>query len=263
MLHEVPFDNVASTYDVDFTNSIIGKLQRERVRILFDKNTGGNCSLDILEINCGTGEDAIWLSKKGHHVTATDISQRMIDVAISKVEELHLNIQFERCSFAELNKKFEGKQFDIIFSNFAGLNCINETELKKLNSDFSLLLKHGGKLIMVLLGKYCWIERMYFMLKRDFKKSKRRAVTSEANLGNGSTQTTWCYSVREVQHYFSAFKLIGHKPVGIIIPPSYIEPLLKRIKFIIPLMQHLERIFSKFSSLSNYGDHVFIVMSKE
>ena len=33
----------------------------------------------ILEINCGTGNDAVFLARSGMHVTATDISPMMIE----------------------------------------------------------------------------------------------------------------------------------------------------------------------------------------
>jgi ubiquinone/menaquinone biosynthesis C-methylase UbiE len=39
----------------------------------------------ILEVNCGTGEDALWLSAQNYEVTATDISEAMIGVAKAKV----------------------------------------------------------------------------------------------------------------------------------------------------------------------------------
>ncbi|NNJ54292.1 MAG: class I SAM-dependent methyltransferase, partial [Ignavibacteriaceae bacterium] len=68
------FDSVAENYDATFTQTKIGKAQREIVwgyleSVLIDKD-----NLKILELNCGTGEDAVWFSKKGHTVLATDVS---------------------------------------------------------------------------------------------------------------------------------------------------------------------------------------------
>ncbi len=261
MLHKTPFDSVASTYDEDFTHTPIGKLQRERTHYFTQLYLPKNNSLKILELNCGTGEDAIWIAQQGHQILATDSAENMVDVARSKNNKLNLNIQFEVSSFNELNNKFLGQQFDIIFSNFGGLNCVDEIELEKLNADLAKLLKPNGKLIMVLLGKYCWIEKLYFLLKGDIENSRRRLVSTSANLGNGAMQKTYCYSVKKIEHIFTSFKLENHKPIGIIIPPSYFNALLERVKFTIPLIKLFEKLFSRFSILSNYGDHTFIIMT--
>ena len=56
------------------TNGIVA-YKRERVRQFLLKylNPGSR----ILELNAGTGDDAIFLAKQGHHVHATDISTGM------------------------------------------------------------------------------------------------------------------------------------------------------------------------------------------
>jgi ubiquinone/menaquinone biosynthesis C-methylase UbiE len=78
------FDSAANQYDSDFTHTEIGKMQRRGVYHFLNKKTLTPNSISILEINCGTGEDAIWFSKKGHTISATDASSGMIDVAKQK-----------------------------------------------------------------------------------------------------------------------------------------------------------------------------------
>src|SRR4051812_33151890 len=103
---ESAFDSYAETYDSHFTQSAIGKLQRERVRIFLSKHLK-KMPLNILEINCGTGEDAFWMADKGHKVTATDGSEEMIKVCINKKrEENSQKIEFLQCPFSELKTKF-------------------------------------------------------------------------------------------------------------------------------------------------------------
>ena len=63
---------------------------------------------------------------------------------------------------------------NFIFSNFGGLNCVNEAELVHLSKDFAKLLYPGGKMAIVVMGKYCLWETMYFMLKFKFAKALRR-----------------------------------------------------------------------------------------
>ena len=78
-MSESVFDSSAATYDSEFTNTPIGKLQRKRVYTyllpLLKPHT------KLLEINCGTGQDAINLAGRVTKIYATDISQSMIDTA--------------------------------------------------------------------------------------------------------------------------------------------------------------------------------------
>ena len=76
-----PFDTIASIYDDQFTDTRTGYLQRQLVYLHLEKILKQNKPKRILELNCGTGADAIWLTQKGFEVVATDISADMVKVA--------------------------------------------------------------------------------------------------------------------------------------------------------------------------------------
>jgi ubiquinone/menaquinone biosynthesis C-methylase UbiE len=65
-----PFDVLADTYDEVFTRSLLGKAQRAQVwRVLVQAYSTGQ---RVLEINCGTGEDALFLARRGIAAVACD-----------------------------------------------------------------------------------------------------------------------------------------------------------------------------------------------
>jgi ubiquinone/menaquinone biosynthesis C-methylase UbiE len=73
LLHQTPaFDAIAQNYDRIFTHSILGKAQRllvhEALRGYFRSGQR------VLDLNCGTGEDAIHLASTGVSVVACDVS---------------------------------------------------------------------------------------------------------------------------------------------------------------------------------------------
>ena len=71
------FDPVADLYDEIFSNTRIGKAQRDIVwKYLRKKNL---INKNILELNCGTGVDAIHLAQN-NRVTATDASEAMLRI---------------------------------------------------------------------------------------------------------------------------------------------------------------------------------------
>ena len=120
------FDAAAPVYDQSFTHTTIGRLQRERVWHYLKPYITPNTPKDILEINCGTGEDALYMGRLGHAVWATDLSEKMIVQAKAKAENV---VQFKRMDLRDLKKEFPNQHFDVLFSNFGGLNCINAHDL--------------------------------------------------------------------------------------------------------------------------------------
>ena len=65
--------------------------------------------LSIIDIGCGTGRHSIELAKRGYDVTGLDISDKMLDEAREKAEDLGLKIDFihrDATNF-NLDKKFD------------------------------------------------------------------------------------------------------------------------------------------------------------
>src|SRR4051812_40651344 len=113
----VAFDSAACVYDEEFTNTPIGRLQRTRV-LKFLSHGLKDEGLIILEINCGTGEDAIWLAGQGHNVTATDASAKMIEGTRQKIagQKSAGKVSAMQLSFSDLKDYFSDEKFDLIFS---------------------------------------------------------------------------------------------------------------------------------------------------
>jgi len=260
----IAFDSIACVYDEEFTNTQIGKLQRGRV--LKFLRTSLRESMSILEINCGTGEDAVWLAQRGIKVTATDASQKMIDETNLKISRSApgSGIAAYKISFNELKSTFSNERFDLIFSNFGGLNCVPSDELKKLAADFSSMLSENGKLVAVVMSRKCLWERFYFIVKgkfeRAFLRSSKKAI--EVNL-NDRTISTWYYSPAEFRKIFSGeFETAKVRPVGLFIPPSYLNCFLADKKYFLSIFSALEKVFS-FSFPGNYADHFYIEMKRK
>ena len=151
-----PFDIAAATYDKDFTHSLIGQLQRKRVwQLLIPLLQSYHRPLHILEINCGTGEDALALAKLGHHVTAMDSSEQMIRAARQKLTasapEKNSPL-FITCSFNSIADHSFNEPFDLVISNFGGLNCADEKEITRLSKTLSDIITTEGKLFLVVLA---------------------------------------------------------------------------------------------------------------
>lgn len=253
------FDTHAHNYDRVFTNSNIGRAQRERVFKYVSKYISIP-SLAILEINCGTGEDANFLSQKGHTVIATDISEKMIEVSRSKYPEL----TFMQLDITQLNEESFAKSFDLIFSNFGGLNCLSPNELSTFFKNAGESLDSHGKMALVIMPKKCLWERCYFLLKGDLTKAKRRRIEGPTMAKvEGENVPTWYYNPQDVVTLAKdKFKTLEVRPIGITIPPSYLENYITKRMFLFRILIKMEKWFhARFWSA--YADHFLIIFQKK
>src|SRR5580765_8745369 len=97
------FSNQSVYFDELYASQEIIRYKRKRVRdhLLNCLLPGGH----VLELNSGTGEDAVFLAQKGYYVHATDISAGMQKKLIEKVSfhGLSESITTELCSFNQLD----------------------------------------------------------------------------------------------------------------------------------------------------------------
>ncbi len=260
------FDNVASTYDQDFTHTNIGKALRNSVWKYLDKVLDYSSRLKILELNCGTGEDAIRFAQRGHQVFATDLSETMAKCTLDKVVEnkLQQKIDVFTCDARAIDLCDFSSEFDLVFSNFGGLNCLNADELEKLAADLFQLLKPGGRFIAVVMPKFCVWESFYFLTKFDFTKMFRRNTSNSLPVSVGDDYVnTWYYSPAHFNSLFKEyFKKLAVKPVGVSIPPSYMEGNVGNKTQLMGILNNLEDSLGSIAILSTVSDHFLIDMIK-
>lgn len=213
------FDDKAERYDDEFTSSYVGKVQRRIIHDLVKKQLSKKENLEILELNCGTGADISFLEQFGK-VTATDISEEMLKIASKK----NPTTKFFKL---DLNEQLPNENmYDIIFSNFGGLNCISPSRLKELNDELAGILNPGGQMFLVFMHKWSFVEFLYFSLKLKFGKAFRR-VRGKADF---KEIPIYYYSKKETVQLFRSFKLIDNKPVGVLLAGEYMNTIGVRLK---------------------------------
>jgi cyclopropane fatty-acyl-phospholipid synthase-like methyltransferase len=256
---EASFDKAALNYDAAFTDSEIGKMQRGLVYKQLSKQLDG--IQNILEINCGTGEDALWLAKQNIRITATDISRKMIAVAQSKANLD--NLEFQTVDIKNIKSIFDNQQFDLVFSNFGGLNCLSKPELDNFFQDAKNLLATDGKLVLVIMPKNTLWEQFYFLAKTQFSSVFRRKKEVVLADVDGEKVPTYYFNPKDIVNLAKHdFELVDQKPIGFFVPPSYLEPFFRNKKAALKFLGKLESGISGWSFLSKYADHYIITLQK-
>lgn len=255
------FDIAALNYDTDFTYSNIGIAQRMQVYRFLKPLLADNKPLNILELNCGTGIDAKYINTFGHKVLATDISTEMLKRA--EINCKQTSVKLSKLDISEINLKTFKSKFDLIFSNFGGLNCLSPEELSNFLAIAPSLLNDKGKMVMIIMPKHTIWERLYFYLKGNKSQARRRDREDYiiANVENSEVKT-WYYNPNRIVEYATNFRAIKIKPIGLWVPPSYLETSFLSKKTILKLLNTMDRIFHN-SRLSKYSDHFYIELQKK
>lgn len=259
------FDKEAVFYDKRFTYSLIGNLQREKVWNYLNDFLSRREKLDILELNCGTGEDANKFAELGHRVVASDVSEQMVSESRAKTKRNTFDgaLDFEVIDINQLDEVVFDRSFDLVFSNFGGLNCLTEDGLKKLSLDLKKILKPDGHFISVIMPNFCLMEHLTFFLKLKWNEMFRRNNSAGLSVPiEDGDVWTYYYSPKQFCSFFeNNFKIKNKKPIGLFIPPSYMEGYFKKHEMQLDFLNLLDNGLNSISSLAGIADHCLIDMS--
>jgi len=256
-MSETAFDAVALDYDRDFTSTPLARLLREQVWARLGAHfQAGDC---VLELNCGTGEDAIWLAKRGVRVMATDISTTMLNVTKCKARECGVSDLIEM-SVLDLAAPFASQavKVDGAFSNFGGLNCAND--LQPLAAFLANRIKPQSKLILVPMNRWCAWEIVWHLLhfqpRTAFRRLRRKGVA--ANVGR-DTVHVWYPSIKTLRQTFAPqFRLKRAIGLGVCLPPSYLEPVIAKRPNLFRWLQCCDQLTRSRWPFSRLADHVIL-----
>lgn len=251
------FDRVAHSYDDVFTRSVIGRAQRNQVwqRLLAAFEAGER----ILELNCGTGEDARFLAQRGRSVVACDASSVMIEVAEGrgKLEAGAAGIEYRQLANEDLSVLLGQQRFDGAFSNFSGLNCV--ADLQPVARNLAALVKPRGRVLICVWARVCVAELTWFLSQGQVGKAFRRLSGKAAARVGGLTIEVSYPTVRTVRRVFSPwFRLQECSAVGLFVPPSYLEAWARKHERLFARLERLDQVFSKLPIFRVTGDHVLL-----
>jgi ubiquinone/menaquinone biosynthesis C-methylase UbiE len=256
------FNRQAAVFDQAYQSNPIIQYKRERVRkaVLHILKPGAT----ILELNAGTGEDAIWFASRGYRVHATDISKGMLQQMANKISAAEIrNITMEECSFTELGSLKHKGPYDHIFSNFGGLNCTGD--LAKVLEHFSSLLHPGGTVTLVIISPFCLWETLQIFRGR-FKDGTRRFFSRRGRKAvvEGKAFTCWYYKPSYVRSQMqSEFECLGVEGLSSVVPPSYMENFPYKFPKLFSSLKKIEYRFRSSWPVRSMGDYFIISFRKK
>jgi SAM-dependent methyltransferase len=258
-LQTTPFDAAAETYDESFTYSLIGRAQRNAVWRELDRTF--HAGQRVLELNCGTGADAVHLARRGIEVLACDVSPQMIEVARSHVrrQSLPARVEFRVLATEQISTLHDEGPFDGAYSNFAGLNCLRD--LRQTAKDLAGVLPVSAPVLLCVFGRFVPWEIGWYVARGDPSKALRRLQRSpvDGNLGTGSQVQVYYHSLRDLKQAFTPeFRLKTWRGVGVSVPPSYLEPLAQRFPGVLGACERIDGALGGWRVFRGLADHILL-----
>jgi len=124
----------------------------------------------LLEIGCGSGEQAIYFSSQGAEVTVIDISVGSLKAAQQSAEKKGVTLTAMQMDAQQL--QFPDESFDLIYIN----STLMHVDQQKVLQECSKVLKKGGKLVIVEPLQYAPFVQLY-RLCGSYRKMKPRYAT--------------------------------------------------------------------------------------
>jgi SAM-dependent methyltransferase len=216
------WNTVAETYDQVFPHTLIGRAQRDVVWQELERvfHPGQR----ILELNCGTGIDAVHLAEGGVAVLACDISPRMIEIACRRSSSAGLAdlVDFRALPTEDIAVLGGQGSFDGAFSNFSGLNHVGD--LSAVARNLARLLKPGARALLCIAGRFVPSEMAWHLAHGNLRTAMRRLT----RLTDDVTLKVHYPSVSAMARIFAPeFRLREWKGVGVAVP-SCLEHLARR-----------------------------------
>ncbi len=229
---------------------------RQQVYVHVSKHVGPESY--ILELNAGTGIDALHFASKGHSVHATDLSDGMISQIAFKVLKSKFGdrITYQQVSNEQLDK-LTLKNFDYAFSNFGGLNCTQD--LSKVTRHLSDLLKPGAFVTWVIMPPVC-LSELLWVFKGQWKKAFRR-LNKQGTRSHleGEYFLTYYHSLKKIRSAFGpAYKLIQSEGLAALSPQPHQNNFAIQSPRLYKFLRKLDRVFRNSYPFNRWADHIIV-----
>jgi ubiquinone/menaquinone biosynthesis C-methylase UbiE len=182
----------------------------------------------ILELNAGTGTDAVELARRGYRVHATDIAPGMLERLNEKIVQYDLSgkITHQQCSFTEISS-VNGAPFDAVFSDLGGLNCV--PDLSPIIAQLPQVLRPNATITWVLMPPVCLWEMAEIFRGQPrlaFRRFARHGIRSHLE---GLYFTVYYFTPKKVLRWFGdEFDCLAIEGLSVLTPTAEARNFAKR-----------------------------------
>jgi ubiquinone/menaquinone biosynthesis C-methylase UbiE len=262
------FDQAAQNYDALYqANAIMAWMRRESLDMLQATFAPGS---RLLEIGCGTGDEALALSRAGYRILATDISPAMIEAARVKAPAGGEGVDWlvlPAGQLPELASDYGLRSFDGAYASFGALNC--EPDLAPVIAALAQLLRPGAVLVCSVMNSFCAWEMIWGLVHLRPQQAFRRLGRGWLDAGLASPEgrlsvPTRYYSPQGFARRFAPhFRVRQVRGLPVLLPPPYLAHLLDGRPVLFGRLEATERRLRDLRPFRCLGDHTLLVLVRE
>jgi ubiquinone/menaquinone biosynthesis C-methylase UbiE len=257
------FSKQSYNYDSDDKVNLV--LQDMRQQVYRHVSAFMKKSSAILELNAGTGIDALHFVQQSHRVHATDLSDGMVTQIEKKIVDHHLQdrLTCQQLSYDQLHQ-LKGRKFDYVFSNFGGLNCI--ADLSKVTTSLPSILNPGACVTWVIMPPVCPWELLWVLKgqgKQAFRRFHKTGVIAHLE---GEYFKTYYHSLSQIKEAFGhSFKFIKAEGLSALSPPPSRGDFPRKHPQLYQSLRKADSFVRMAFPFNRWADHIIVTFqfSKE
>ena len=257
------FDHVADRYDVESTDIMLSRWFRAIVWAQMEKLFLPGAR--VLELGCGTGEDAVWNARRGVHVTATDASPAMLEQTRQKVIAAGVEtlVDTQPLDFSQAATwTLPPAAFDGVYSNYGALNCLSFDDWPALAAALTRAVKPGGRIGLCVIGRLCPWEVVWHGAHLHFKAAFRRLPGQATAHLEGRYFPVYYPSPGWVTRIFGMqWRQQRLMAVGVFLPPSDLYAGIGRRPTFAKRLLRLENATAAHWPFKYLGDHYWLELT--
>jgi ubiquinone/menaquinone biosynthesis C-methylase UbiE len=258
------FDSASEEYDYTISHNYINCWIRKRSINELHRIT--KASDVLLEIGCGTGSEAIQISKRVRGIVATDISEKMLNLLKRKVKARRLDRKIlpAKARASEISGirglLLEGN-VRVAYSFNGALNC--EPDIHKVPGELAKVVQEDGYFLCSIRNTLCLPEALSHFLVLQFDKTATRK-DQPTMVSVGGLDIPSCYYspsrfAKIFRPHFQVRKMIG---LPAFLPPASLSDYYLRTGRPRLILEKLESVLGDRFPFNRLGDQTLFVFQK-
>ncbi len=258
------FDSAADEYDFTISRNFINTWIRKRsIQELLRLTTPEDV---LLEIGCGTGAEALEISKRVRGVIATDISEQMLEILQKKILAKKLAFRIipakaRASDVSSVKDLLPNGAVRIAYSFNGALNC--EPEINKVPEELARIIEPEGYFVCSIRNTLCLPEALSHALALQFDKmASRKKQPIMVSVGGIDIPSYYSPPSRFSEIFKPCFKL--RKLIGLpgFLPPAYLNDYYLKIRSISTVLEKLETRLADHFPFNRLGDQTLFVFQR-